>query len=437
MRKAIFTCLLSLSFLTAAFGQGPSLDFISDDVQNFWAAYDKIVTTKDSAQQYAALHQLFIARGTPGLKAIMEAREYTEKSYIDAINNYPLFWNSVRANTLKAGTYADSIAAHVSKLKVLYPDLQPAKIYFTIGALRTGGTSMKDMVLIGSEIAMGDEHTVTSEFPPAFAGLKPYFKTNPINIIVFTNVHEYVHTQQKTTIGNNLLAQCVLEGVAEFMAEKTTGQLSTIPAFHYGKANADEIKKAFALQLFNTANGFWLYSNAENKFGVRDLGYYVGYAICERYYHRERSKKQAIKQMIELDYNDQAALDKFVGRSGYFTKPVKQLREQYEKNRPTVISTIPFKNNATNVDTAITEITLEFSAAMDTRYRNFELGPLGESNLLKIKNVKGFSNNGKAFTFQVELKPASHYQLMVGDGFRNKDGIQLKPYLIDFFTAGK
>jgi hypothetical protein len=141
--------------------------------------YDKIITTKDSTQQYAALHQLFIARGTPGLRAIMEAREYTEKSYIDVINNYPLFWNSVRANTLKAGAFADSIAANVSKLKVLYPVLKPAKIYFTIGALRIGGTTMKDMVLIGSEIAMGDEHTVTSEFPPAFAGVKPYFKVIP------------------------------------------------------------------------------------------------------------------------------------------------------------------------------------------------------------------------------------------------------------------
>lgn len=72
---------------------------------------------------------------------------------------------------------------------------------------------------------------------------------------------------------------------------------------------------------------------------------------------------------------------------------------------------------------------------MDTRYRNFELGPLGEKNLLKIKNVRGFSGDGKRFTFQVELKPASHYQLMVGDGFRDMNGIQLKPYLLDFYTA--
>jgi len=437
MKKTIFTIFLCSLILKGAFAQKRSSDFITDDVSNFWTAYDKIIATKDSAQQYTYLHQLFIVKGTLGLKGIMQARGYTEQSYINAINKYPLFWNSIKANTLKAGAFTESIAANVSKLKILYPDLKPAKIYFTIGALRTGGTTINSMVLIGSEIAMGDEHTVTSEFPSAFAGLKPYFKSNPINIIVFTNVHEYVHTQQKTTIGNNLLAQCVLEGVAEFMAEKATKQPSTLPALNYGRANAEHIKNVFALQLCNSSNGFWLYSNAENEFGVRDLGYYVGYAICDKYYDKVSDKKQAIKEMIELDCNDETALAEFVDQSGYFAKPVRTLRNEYEESKPVVTGITPFKNNSMNVDTAIREITIEFSTVMDTRYRNFELGPLGESNLLEIKSVLGFSNDGKSITFKVDLQLNHHYQLMIGDGFRNENAIQLKPYLIDFYTSAQ
>jgi len=434
MKRTAFILVLCLFMLKGVLAQERPSDLVTTDIRNFWSAYDKIIATKDSAQQYAYLHELFIAKGTPGLKAIMEARDYTARSYIDAINKYPLFWNSVRANTLKAGAFADSIAANISKLKALYPALRPAKIYFTIGALRTGGTTMNDKVLIGSEIALGDEHTVTSEFPPAFAGLTPYFKSNPIKIVVFTNVHEYVHTQQKTTIGKNLLAQCVLEGVAEFVAEKATGQPTTLPALKYGNAHAEPIRNVFALQLFNPATGFWLYSNAANEFGIRDLGYYVGYAICEKYYNSESDKKQAIKEMIELDYNDDAALAKFVDRSGYFTRPVEELSKTYEKNRPFVTAIRPFKNNATQVDTATREITVEFSAPMDTRYRNFEMGPLGESNLLKLQSVKGFSSDGRSITFNVGLQPGRHYQLMIGEGFRNKDGIHLKPYLLDFYT---
>jgi len=436
MKKAIVALLFCL-LLKGAFAQEHASDFITTDINNFWAAYDKIISTKDSAQQYAYLNQLFIDKGTPGLKAIMKARNYTGKSYIDAINSYPLFWNSVRANTLKAKDFADSIANSITKLKALYPDLKPAKIYFTIGAFRTGGTTTDKMVLIGSEIALADQNTVTNEFPQSLNGLKTYIKSNPINIVVFTNVHEYVHTQQKTTNANNLLAQCVLEGVAEFMAVKATQKASTLPALSYGRTHNERITQLFESQLFNSSNGFWLYSDVKNEFDVRDLGYYVGYAICEKYYNKAKNKAQAIKDMIELDYDNETTLGRFVDQSGYLSKPIRILKNEYEESRPIVTGIKQFKNNATAIDTASTQITILFSTSMDKRYRNFELGPLGKDNLLKIKHVTGFSDDGKSLTFEVELKPLHHYQLVVGEGFRNTDGIQLKPYLINLNTTNK
>jgi len=72
---------------------------------------------------------------------------------------------------------------------------------------------------------------------------------------------------------------------------------------------------------------------------------------------------------------------------------------------------------------------------MDKRFRNFELGPLGEANLLKIKAFKGFSDDGYSASFDVVLKPKNKYQLVIGSGFRNENGIPLKPYLIEFTTA--
>lgn len=326
----IFVILISFSKLS---GQDGNRNIVTSDIDNFWIAYDKITTTKDSAQQYSYINKLFIEKGSPGLKAIMQARQYTDKSYIDAINNYPLFWNSIRENTFKAKGIAKDIETDIQKLKKIYPDLKPAKIYFTVGAFRTGGTTMDGMVLIGSEIAMADKNTVTKEFPKTLGNLKPYFDTNPIDNIPFNNVHEYVHTQQKTTIGDNLLAQSVLEGVAEFVTVKATGKQSTAPAMSYGKANFGKVREKFATQMFDSFTGFWLYSNDENEFNVRDLGYYVGYAICEKYYEKATHKKQAIKEMIELDYNNEIELGKFVDKSGYFTKPTSKLKKQFEKSR--------------------------------------------------------------------------------------------------------
>ena len=435
MKRIVWMSVFLFSF-AQVFSQANS-NFITSDIDNFWAAYDKITTTKDSTQQHNYINELYIDKGTIGLKAIMQARSYTDKSYIDAINNYPLFWKSIRANTLKSKKVAADIELDVLKLKEIYPALKPSKIYFTIGAFRTGGTTMDSMILIGSEIAMADKNVVTKEFPGSLSNLAPYFATDPISNIGFSNVHEYVHTQQKTTVGENLLAQCVLEGVAEFVAVQATGKKSTAPAlaFGYRKENFKKVRTRFETQMFNAFNGFWLYDNSENEFKVRDLGYYIGYVICEKYYNKAAKKKQAIKEMIELNYNSSQELSEFVDKSGYFKNSVEYLKKQYDKNRPVVTGIKQFQNETQQAVPNLTEITIEFSESMDKNYRNFELGPLGETNLLRIKGFIGFAEDGKSASFEIELKSNQRYQIVIGEGFRNDKGVSLKPYLIDLKTS--
>jgi uncharacterized protein YjaZ len=416
MKDLLFTLIFGLGIITTASAQQNSPDFVTTDIDNFWQAYDKIVATKDTVQQYQYLNQLFLDKATPGQKAMIAARRYTAKEYLAAITDRPQYWLTIRVNTNKAKAFASDIEANILKLKKLYPQARPAKIYFTVGVFRSGGTTTGDMVLIGSEIAFTDEN---------------------LKNMVFTNVHEYVHTQEKTTDANTILGQSVLEGVAEYLAVKATGQPSSAPAIAYGYAHNDRIREVFAQQLFNTSYGIWMYNSMENEFNnTRDLGYYVGYAICEDYYNKAKNKQQAVKDMIELDYNDEAALAKFVDESGYFAEPIAMLKAKYEDSRPSVTSLKPFKNNATDVDPATTEITVEFSNVMSKRYRNFELGPLGKDNLLKIKGGVGFSEDGRSFTFTTELQPNRQYQLVLGR-FRDKDYKDLKEYLINFKTAGK
>ena len=441
MKQSLYLAILCLILFKATFAQ----DITTTDIPRFWAAYDKITATKDSTRQYDYLNTLFIDPGTPGLKAMMKARSYTAKSYIDAINQYPRFWNSVRANTLKADSYAKEIAVDIDKLKKLYPDLRPAQIYFTVGALRSGGTTKGNLILIGSELALADHNTVSSEFPADYSNLRTNFDSEPYKRIAFTNTHEYVHTQQKTTLTDYLLAQSVMEGVAEFVAVKATGKASSAPAIAYGEANMERVRQKFESQLFNPGNGFWLYSNAANEFGVRDLGYYVGYAICEKYLEKAPDKKLAIKQMIELDYANDADLAAFVDASGYFDAPVATLQEKYDAKRPVVIGVKPMGAKTFGVNTVTDstgtispgtrQITIMFSTTMDKQYRNFELGPLGKDHLMKIKRIVGFSEDGRSLTLETELQPSTQYQIIIAKGFRSTDGARLKPYLIDFKTT--
>lgn len=115
---------------------------VTSDIDHFWSAYDRIKATDDSTVQYRAIRE-FIEKGSAGLHGIMLARNYTAESYVDAINAYPKFWNSIRANTFRAKELALKIELEIQKLRLLYPELKPATIYFTIGAMWNGMWSVE------------------------------------------------------------------------------------------------------------------------------------------------------------------------------------------------------------------------------------------------------------------------------------------------------
>ncbi|MGV3697382.1 DUF2268 domain-containing putative Zn-dependent protease [Flavobacterium sp.] len=426
--------MLILSFLLIPLF-GISQKIITTDIVNFWEAYDKIKNEKDTVKQVETFKKLYISKGTPGLGGIMRARRYSAEEYVFAINHYPKFWQSIRANTLKSNQFSKEIHDGVQKLKDIYPDLKPVNIYFEIGALRTGGTTIDGMLLIGAEITLTDKSTFTAELDSRYPHLRKHFDTEPINDVVFLNIHEYIHTQQKETIGNTLLAQTIMEGVAEFLAEIALNKKSPNPQIEFGYKNEKPIKVEYVKEMFSPNIYNWIMNDVNNKFAMRDLGYFVGYAICKKYYEMSSHKKAAVAKMIELDYNNESELIRFVEQSQYFEKPLSYYKETFENSRPTIAKIKEFENNATDVNPGTKVFTLVFSKEMNPNYRNFEIGPLGENNLLRITKVIGFSEDKKSFQFEADLQPGKQYQLIVNYGFLSNQNIPLKPYLINFTTS--
>ena len=248
----------------------------------------------------------------------MEAKGYTTDTYLQAIRAYPAYWDSVRPRTALAAGALTRLEGHLERFRALYPELRPAGIYFEVGALRSAGTTQGDKVLLGVEMATGDESVDTSEMP---AGLQrffaSYFASKPLENLDLLAVHEVVHTQQEGE-RPSLLAQAVYEGVADFVAEQVTGRMPDLAYVTYGPAHDAAIKAAFRQDMAGEDFSGWLYNSADNPFGVRDLGYYVGYAITRGYHDRASDKAAALKTMLELDYSDQAAVQAFVDASGYF-----------------------------------------------------------------------------------------------------------------------
>ena len=406
----------------------------NSDIDRFWKAYDLIRKTEDVKEQTAILKKEFITPGSKGLKAIMDKKSYTLESYIQAINNYPKFWNSVRANTLKTGSYALEIEENIKSLKVLYPDLKPAQVFFTIGVLRTGGTAHKGHVLIGAELAMADSSVVTEEIEPERLrqNLCNHFNCNPINDVALLNVHEYIHTQQGD-YGTDLLSMCIFEGVAEFVSVLAAKKKSAVPALSYGEANAEKIKQRFQKEMFSPNWNDWLYNDKENEFEVRDLGYYVGYAICEGYYNTASDKKLAIKEMIELDCKNKKAVRKFVEKSEYLTEDFDILKTKYAEHQPKVKGIKELHCNQDLVDPNTTEITIQFSKSMNPRFRNFKFGPKGRDKVLPI-NSFDWNEDFTEARLGIELSSDKQYQIVLSSEFRDLDGRCIDNFLIDLKT---
>jgi len=425
-----------IALLCLYWGSTQAQNVVTQDIDNFWMAYDKITATQDSAQQMELLHQHFLDKGTPGLAAIRQARRYTPQQYLNAINRYPKFWKSIRANTYKSKTLSKELEKGILKLKEVYPTLKPAKIYFTVGVFRTNGTTLDSAVLIGSELAMADKSTLTEEFPARTKRfLDNYFSSDPISNIVFLNIHEYVHTQQKTAWGSNLLTQSLREGIAEFVAVKASGDQSYSPAIAYGKRHNQKVRARFEREMFNQYYRYWLWSSMDNAFKQRDLGYYIGYTIAEKYYQKSNNKLQAIQELITLDLTNQKRMHALVEASGYFPNKLSILRKKYEQNRPKIVRIREFKNGSKSVNPNLRKITIEFSKKMDTRFRGFDYGPLRESNVLRVQKWIGFSEDGKSITFEISLQPDRVYQVKLSNRFYAADGTELAPYLIEFKTS--
>ncbi len=427
--------LLVILIICSCSKKNSNYEIVTEDVDNYWEAYDKITATKDSTLQLKYLHELFIDRASIGQKQMFNVRRYTPKEYLDNIRMYPKFWNSIRKNHKAVGSFADEITKGAAKLAQIYPELKPAKVYFTIGAFRSPGTTLDSLVLIGSEMSLTNEHTNTSEFPERLQYFSRYCKNNPIDDVEFLNVHEFVHTQQQSNHDYILIYRAVYEGIAEFVAEKATNQKSIQPSLKYGAKHDARLKEKFVKQLYSRgAVDDWLYNGVNNEFGMNDLGYYMGYAIASRYYDKQEDKSLAIKTIIELDYSNNAEFENFVNSSGYFHKPLTELKKEYEDNLPYVIDISPFKNGDQQVSPGKKQITVRFSKPMQSK-TDFELGPLGLDHLMRVQKMIGFSEDGTTLTFEVELTPNKRYQLLLNNSnFKDTEGVRMQPYLIDFKT---
>jgi hypothetical protein len=318
-------CLASLvatGVLLAQPGRSQAAEphIFTQDITNFWQAYDSVKATADTIRQRQLVQHLYLGQATLGLQAFAKSREYRARTYVQALRRYPKFWASVRPATLAVQQQKPGIKKVLLRFKQLYRGYKPVEVFFTIGGLNSGGTVQGQRVLIGTEIAAATPATDASELGP---WLQRVFKAHQ-NGIVELVAHEVVHTQQPDGDAEldgktDLLGYCLQEGAADFVAELLLPTPYTTPYLAYGRQHEQELWQAFAPVLNGQDTSQWLYNGDQAGSRPADLGYFMGYTICQAYYQQAPNKQQAIADIIELRHDKTAPHD-FLARSGYSTR---------------------------------------------------------------------------------------------------------------------
>jgi len=270
----------------------------ANDVHLFWSAYDLWLSREHAAPDKLAgvLQQEYLDKGSPGVKDFVPGRIRSADYLAKVILSQRSYYDSVRRNTEQMKNFIPEIRKYFHRLKKLYPDAAFPAVYFVVGARSSGGTSSADALIIGSEM-FGDGPT--------------YFVQ--LSDVVPMVIHESAHFQQKDHSKNDLFNNAMREGGADFVAELVTGRHINEANKPYGDSHEQELWQRFQHDVKSGAEiGNWMGVFNTTNGEPRDLGYYMGYKICQSYYQIHSDKQQALKTIVEM-----LSPEEILSQSGY------------------------------------------------------------------------------------------------------------------------
>lgn len=277
MKKIIFIVFLFLGIIQSTIGQENYSDtpseakFITEDVERFWQAFDNM----DSLG--AKAFDIYIENGTAGVKGFLKYRIENAKALYKTVKKRKNDYLKSRYVLNDLETKKQEIIKIYTALEELYPDAVFPPIYFVVGRFNSGGTVSEAGLIIGTEML---------ENLDGLPGLV---------------AHELIHYQQNLKGKRTLLYQSLNEGSADFLGELISGINTNKEAFEYGEAHSESLKKEFVQRMNKKKLIDWLYETSGKDDRPNDLGYWIGYKITKSYYDKQKDKKEAVHQILNID----------------------------------------------------------------------------------------------------------------------------------------
>lgn len=305
-----FNLLLKLMAKVEAKQHNPrKAKLVTSDIQLFWKAYD--ATLKNPGLKEEIYQAQYFDKGSVGLQDYYLSKIRSTHLFVKNLDSKRQFYPAIRANTEQVAAMKKQIRAGFLKMKDLYPLARFPNVYFVIGRFNAGGTVSGNGMLVSVDMEARSANTPLEELT-----LWERNNLGSLDDLPTIVAHEHIHILQKKPKGRTLLEGAIHEGMADFLAELITGKNPNARLLAYGNAHEKEVWAEFQPDMMSSNWRNWI-ANGDQETDERpsDLGYYVGYKICQAYYEELADKKQAIHDMLNLE--DYTA---FLQRSRYEEK---------------------------------------------------------------------------------------------------------------------
>jgi Predicted Zn-dependent protease (DUF2268) len=280
---------------------------ITSDIPAFWRVFDK-ASLRDAAELF---QREYIDPGTAGLHDFLKNRIEDGPSLAATIASRPRYYAAIRESTLamdRDPQLKQRIRASFTRLKQIYSDAVFPDVYFVIGRMNSAGTTSSSGLLIGIEMNARNDSTPVEELNAWERAVIGQIASLP-DIVA----HELVHVQQKDGQGKaTLLRQAVKEGGADFVGEMISGGIINRIQRSYGDAHQQALWEEFRKDMPGSDLSNWMYQGDKSKGRPADLGYYIGYKICESFYNHAPDKSEALKRILNV-----GEPEAFLKESGY------------------------------------------------------------------------------------------------------------------------
>lgn len=275
-------------------GSPENVHLITADISNFWKAYD-LGRNKTTAIQEALFDSIYIKNASKCLRHILTFRKMTAAGFVNWINTEADYFSKCKSTTDKIINYESEIINYLKKFKVVYPAATFSDIYFMFTQFYTGGQSNSSGIAIGM-----DYWSLPDSVPVNFTTPLNRELVRKIDRMPVTIIHEFTHRNQKIRGTDNLLKQCLTEGGADFIAYLVTGKLNNPKLYEFSAMHEQDLWSRFKIEMLTNNTDYWIY-NSHDPSRPRDLGYPMGFKICESFYNNAADKSEAVHAIMNID----------------------------------------------------------------------------------------------------------------------------------------